>query len=335
MERPYKSGIADQLQEFTDYKKATGRWSAGSEDNLHCFDNYCAKHYPKNTVLTEDMLEWCKEKPTEHGNSCSCRMSIVREFIRYLRKMGRTTLELPTPPLYKPCTYIPHTYTEDEKKQFFIECDRYSLKIGSSVGLSGRKKSLRGRKIAYINQITIPIIFRLMYSNGLRTKELLRLRCTDVDFEQGIININESKGNDKHRVALHKSMLDLLKQFDDAISSVVQSRTFFFSKLNGESHGQCWFSGHFRNIWKAMGKGQAARAYDWRNNYAIENISKWTNVGYEITNNLISLGRSMGHVKVSSTMRYFHLSPCFAHKMRVLSEDNFNNLLPGYYDEQK
>lgn len=318
----FTSGLAPLFDEFVLYKKATRRWSNSSQFNLHRFDQYCSENFPNETVLTQAMLKWCDERPSENNNSCSYRISIIREFVRFARKMKWTDLELPSVPSYKPSTYIPHYFSEAEKQAFFAECDNYIL----------QHERLGSRTRIFV----IPVIFRLIFSTGMRTNEARRLKCSDVDFVKGIININDSKGNDKHRVALHESMLQLLWQYHNTMSQIMPKRTMFFPKDKDQDSplNESALDSVFRNTWKKIKATQPAILYDFRHNYAIENISKWKDVGYQITDNLIRLGHSMGHVKVSSTMRYFSLTPCFSDKIKDLSEDKFNDLFRQMYEEK-
>jgi len=67
MKHPFHSAMAIQFEAFVQSRKAERRWSNVYDDNLHFFDNYCAEHYPNQATLCEGMLEWCNERPTEHG----------------------------------------------------------------------------------------------------------------------------------------------------------------------------------------------------------------------------------------------------------------------------
>lgn len=76
-------------------------------------------------------------------------------------------------------------------------------------------------------------LFRLLYSSGIRTTEARYLKREDVDLEHGVLNIRKSKGYDQHYVALHKSMTELLKQYDKVAESIRSDRTYFLRPLMG------------------------------------------------------------------------------------------------------
>jgi integrase len=70
-----------------------------------------------------------------------------------------------------------------------------------------------------LNKLELPVYYRLLLSTGMRTNEARWLRRSDVDLTEGVVNINQSKGADQHRVALHESMLILLKRYDENMAN--------------------------------------------------------------------------------------------------------------------
>ena len=88
MSRPFRSKLAPQFEEFILSRKAARRWSMSYEHNLHFFDNYCADSFPEQDVLIDEMLGWCRERPTENGNSCRYRITVVANFVRYANRVG-------------------------------------------------------------------------------------------------------------------------------------------------------------------------------------------------------------------------------------------------------
>ena len=111
MKRPFRSAMASQFETYVLSRKAACRWCKVYDDNLHFFDNYCAEHYPGQATLCDGMLEWCKERPTEKGNSCKYRISVVIGFVKFANSEGWTDIVPPPTPTQKPCLYIPHAFT--------------------------------------------------------------------------------------------------------------------------------------------------------------------------------------------------------------------------------
>ncbi|MCI6338039.1 MAG: tyrosine-type recombinase/integrase [Prevotella sp.] len=327
MKHPFHSAMASQFEAFVLSRKAARRWSNVYDDNLHFFDNYCADHYPGQDTLCEGMLEWCKERPTEHGNSCKYRISAIIGFVKYANKEGWTSIAPPTTPSERPCLYIPHAFTDEELSRFFVECDKHVL--------ASRKHN--NTLYTRLNQLELPVYFRLLFSTGMRTHEARHLKRTDVDLIDGIIEINETKGYDQHRVALHSSLVGLLKRYDECMALIMPCRQMFFPDADDGPHRPHWAEYHFRQIWTKI-SNVPARPYDIRSHYAVANITGWKGLGYGIHDKLLYLSRTMGHRTLSSTCWYFNLSPGLADKIRQCSEESFNSLLPkieDYEDESE
>lgn len=326
MKRPFRSCIAKQIEEFVYSKRASARWSDSYEENLHFFDNYCADKFPEASALTEEMLTWCRERPTENGNSCKYRITVVCNFVKYAREKGWTEIAPPKVPSQRPCTYVPHAFTKEELNIFFGICDRHVMDTFNYQNCIVHK----------LNRLELPVYYRLLLSTGMRTNEARWLKRSDIDWVEGVININQSKGVNQHRIALHKSMLSLLKLYDGHMDSVLPNRICFFPDRKDCFHRPMWAEYHFNIIWKEVSK-EPARPYNFRNHYAVTNVTKWKNVGFELHDKLLYLSRTMGHRHVRSTYGYFNLSPVLADKIKTLTEESFNSLLPKLpqYDEQE
>lgn len=321
MSRPFRSGMAPQFEEFILSRKAARRWNMSYEQNLRSFDSYCANSFPEQDVLTEEMLGWCRERPTENGNSCRYRITVVANFVRYASKKGWTDVMPPIVPCNCPCTYIPHAFTDDEISSLFKGLDARVVKSRCVQSTIERR----------LNALELPVYVRLLYSTGMRTNEARWLERPDVNLKDGVIDINRSKGHGQHRVALHPSMTELLGRYDERMAEIMPGRKHFFPDKNDNAHRPHWADYHFGQVWHEI-SDEPARIYDLRSNYAVKNVTRWKGLGYEIHQKLLYLSRSMGHRELSSTYGYFNLTPNLADKIRSCCEDSFNSLLPKLPD---
>jgi len=307
----FKSLLAPLMLAYVSYQKASGRWNESSyEVNLSLFDKYCKKQYPNASELTQEMVNsWCRKRNTETNNSCRSRIYPVVSFIRYLRSRGKTTIIDPVIPRKELREYIPHAFTEDELRNFFAACDSIPKAPAIEEQLSRR--------------ITVPVFFRLLYSSGIRTTEARLLRTEDVDLDHGVLNIQYSKGHDQHFIVLHDSMLELMREYDNAISKQYPNREYFFParSRNGGGHTKSWVEVNFKKMWTQY-NGSYAVPYEFRHNYAIENINSWTNEGFGFNAKLVYLSKSMGHSVLESTKYYYSLVPGLADIIEALTDEN-------------
>jgi len=325
MKRPFKSFLAPFFEEFILSRQAAGLWSKTYYENLHFFENYLISNYPTANTFTSAMTSWCNPRPTESGNSCRVRATVVWNFIDYARKRKWIDQEFETKRSHAdvPSNYVPHYFTHEELSSFFHECDNYYM------DWSLHSLSLQ----SMLNRLELPVFFRLLYSSGMRTCEARWLKCQNIDLQTGVLEIEKSKGGDQHRVVLHETMLAILIKYDKAMSKLLPDRENFFPDKNGNAHLPTWESYHFGKIWQKSNTG-TARAYDLRSQYAVTNITKWENHGYELSGKLLFLSRSMGHKSIQSTYGYFHLTPMLTDKLKRNTEKSFNNILPQLPEDE-
>ncbi len=278
----YHSGFSGSIEAFVNSRKMAGAWNEPVFGlNIKLFDHYCADLYP-GEILRQEMVDtWCAKRETENVNSCYTRTLVIRLFIEYLHKHGKTDV-LPPPVLKQDKKRrIPHAFSRDELERFFHECD-------SIIPCRGR--------MAYaseLRKITCPVFFRLLYSSGIRTTEARFLMRDGVDLVNGVLDIQKSKGYDQHYVALHQSMTELLERYDRAADRLCPDRTYFFESPAGQPYSRAWVSYNFSMLWeKANGKKGDAVAYDLRHNYATANINAWKDDAFGFNDRLHYLARS-------------------------------------------
>jgi integrase len=310
----FTSFLAPLMQAYIFYQKASEHWNETSyEPNLVLFDRYCKKHYPEAALLSQEMVNgWCHKRDTETNNSCRSRIYVVASFIQYLRNRGKTDVMKPDIPKKAQLTYIPHSFTDAELGNFFRACD--SLPVPRTPEQLSRK-------------ITIPVFFRLLYSSGIRTNEARMLRVEDVDLCHGILDIRYSKGHAQHYVALHNSMLELLKIYDAAIRKQYPQRAYFFPARANTFHTRDWVQTNFRELWNKYNRSRAT-AYELRHHYAIANINRWTDEGFGFWAKLLYLSKSMGHSTLESTKYYYSLVPGMADILEEKTGMDFECIVP-------
>jgi len=318
----FASFLAPHIQDFIKYRQASDHWNESSyEKNLKLFDQHCYESYPYAQELTQEMSDgWCQQREHEENNSCRARIYVVVSFIRFLRNRGLTEIHDPVLPRIEKGVYIPHSFTQEELTSFFQECDTVPL--------------LSTRRDAQMRKLTIPVYFRLLYSSGIRTLEARLLRKADVDLKQGILDIRYSKGRNQHYIALHDSMLGVMRDYDSAISKFSPDRTYFFSNGNGSHYSSQWVVENFRNLWYKANTARAT-AYELRHNYAVVNINRWIDTGFDFNDKLLYLSKSMGHSTLESTKYYYSIVPSLSQILMDKTAKGLDWIIPEVADYEE
>ncbi|MBP3469592.1 MAG: hypothetical protein J6K26_08765 [Lachnospiraceae bacterium] len=84
---------------------------------------------------------------------------------------------------------------------------------------------------------------------------------------------------------------------------------------------------NFNNIW---GKTSVERAtsYELRHHYAVSNINRWAEQGWEFHDKLMYLSKSMGHRSVEETKRYFSIVPTLSDILEEKTSASMNDIIP-------
>lgn len=316
--RPLASGAAHQIETYMRHRRAADKLGMSSEESLGLFDLHSARLFPDDDCLTQRMVDsWCERRPTESANSCIARCLPVTSMVAFLRGRGETDVVAPVLPRPERRGYVPHAFTEDELASFFRECDswRPAPNVRRSAGLR--------------TMYTLPVIFRLLYSSGLRTCEARLLRRADVDLGGGVVRVVEGKGRSQRTVALHASMTGLMRRYDALVDGIWPGREYFFP---GEGGVGClargWLTRWFSELWSHV-SDERATPYMLRHNYAVENINGLVAGGLSGLEDMEYLSKSMGHTSVEVTVaNYYHIVPALADALQSGPVAELDGLLP-------
>lgn len=314
---------ANIFHEFVQYRIASSAWSRTYQANLDAFERYCTQLFPGNLNLNQDMLNgWYLKKSSESRATTRSRTQVITTLIRYIQQRYSTNLNIPELPQKCKNTHIPHSFSHEELHLFFAECDRQVL-------ISPQGETA-------LNALTISVIYRTLYSTGMRTIEARLLKTDDINFDEGTISIISTKGNRQHFVSLNPEVTTMMLKYHTIVEKFHPNRKYFFYSKNDTIP----LSAHelryqFKKRWNKVNATHAI-PYDFRHNYAIQNINLWISSGLEFHDKLLYLSKSMGHSCLESTKYYYSLTPSVANIMHNCANDSFSSIVPEVinYEEE-
>ena len=312
----------DLFMKFIDYRTACNLWNTGYEMNLTYFDRFCTEHFPLDKEITQGMINgWCEQRDTENKTSLIGRTLSARKLIEYLNERGLVNLTIPEMPTLPPKQHVPHSFTDEELKNFFTKCDARVLSAKSTT------KRFRALEMA--------VMFRLLYSTGMRTTEVRLLRMMDVDIPHAVINIRKSKNSIEHFVALHSETAALLEKYDAVAEKVMPGREIYFPYKDASTPLTAdMVTWEFHKVWDSVNTVNAV-PYDFRHNYAIQNINSWLSAGFDFNDKFLYLSKSMGHTSLESTRYYYSIVPALANIIEEKSGDSFDDIIPEVPDYEE
>lgn len=206
--------------DYMDYREFNGR-KKPANDSVRFFLNWCKRQYPDNDYLTQEMIDKrAMSFPAQNERSFASRANAINSFLKYIndRKDGPYVLieyDHQLPP-----TEEPVLFTREELLNFFQATDEIEYKEGCKIPYPRFQSKLKA--------IIVPVIFRLMYSTGLRSGEARHLKCQDVDLDRGVLYLRDVKGYNQRLVALHPSMTEMLRHYDTLMANEMPNREAFF-----------------------------------------------------------------------------------------------------------
>ena len=288
----YKSFLSPLLEQYQEWRQELGTWSDSINPLLLRFDRHCLLTDEGKGILTQDMVnQWFNKKDTETNNGCRARVNPSKDFLIYLISRNMTEIRLPDLPKWEKCTYVPVILSEDDLKSFFYECDHAAARSSSTIE--------KHRKM------TIPVIFRFLYSTGVRPYEARYLEKTDVDLKTGIVTINRTKRGVQHRIVIHDSILLIMREYDKHIQLLYTDRTYFFPGFKGGCLSARWLRNTFKTILQKSGGPVGAVPYSFRHGFATENLNAWDGADPDFFRKFVMLSKSMGHTSLKSTRYYY------------------------------
>ena len=160
---------------------------------------------------------------------------------------------------------------------------------------------------------TYHCLFGLIAVAGLRHSEVLDLRRDDVDLEQGILTIRETKFGKSRLVPLHPTTVAVLSDYAarrDAHIGPPRSPFFFVAEQGGRLLHQYVY----RVFWqlsrqiglRKKGQRNGPRIHDLRHSFAVKTLINWYRAGEDVEQELPVLSTFLGHTYVRDT--YWYLS---------------------------
>ena len=113
--------LALMCSQFIEYKRAIGCSYIQEERNLQAFDNFSKANFSDVTKLTEELVyAWAARQEYERPNNWLFRISVIRQFAKYLESIGQQAFS--HPPCYKSrgTDYIPYIFSRDEISQIIM-----------------------------------------------------------------------------------------------------------------------------------------------------------------------------------------------------------------------
>lgn len=259
---------------------------------LH-FARYADRLGHRGRVTLELAVQWARLPQDAAPSYWARRLDVVRGFARY-RAIFDGATEIPPRMLLRHIRQRtrPHIYSDNDLTT-----------------LVKTMRELRPRE--GLRPRTYATLFGLLACTGLRIAEALRLSRQDVDLQQGVLTIRETKFRKSRLVPLHPSATRALADyacFRDGQLPLVNAPAFFVSEGGAPLIYWAVRSQFRRSVarlgWDRRPEGRLPRIYDLRHTFTCRRLLFWYQQGINVDHAILALSTYLGHGQVNNTYWY-------------------------------
>ncbi len=288
------SRLRTALERYVSMRQGLGYKYHGPARRLSDFVTFMEAR-DAETITTALAMEWV----TSIGRqpSWSIRLTDVRCFAQHLTHFDPLT-EVPprnaVPPARRARPYI---YTDAE----------ITALLAAALSLPPANA---------LRRWTYHCLFGLIAVAGLRHSEALDLRREDVDLDQGILTVRESKFGKSRLVPLHATTTAVLLDYAarrDTHLGAPRSPYFFVAEQGGRLlhqyvHRVFWKLSRLVGL-RQQGQRNGPRIHDLRHRFAVQTLINWYRAGEDVERELPVLSTFLGHTCVRDSYWYLSATP--------------------------
>lgn len=313
----FDRNIADYLER----QRALGRAYVAEEGILHSLRDFiCAVGECEVDLASYE--RWCATHEGLTGNVRRNRQRIARNWCLY-RQRSEPSCFVPDPNRFP----RPHPH----KAPVIIAQEDVGRMLAAA-------QAVRPTADSALRPDVLRLATVLLYTAGLRRGELLRLQLGDVNAQDSVLRVRESKFHKSRWVRLSKGAgLELrhyLKRRQQQWGEAAPAQP-----LLCHGAGRCrgytgtGLSTGLQELIEAASvrgwDGRRPRVHDFRHSFAVQCLLRWYREGTDVQSNLPKLAMYMGHVSIISTAYYPRWIPELRQAASDRFEASFGSLVSG------
>lgn len=291
--------------------------------SLFSFDSYCIRSGIDSAQLTKDIVcGWLQEECDRSiGSELKVRVALIKKLARYIVASGGDAYVLPVGYMTR---YTPkrrhriNLLSDDGLSKFFVAVDT----ISPSQEVD-----------PWVPEVA-PVMFRMLYTCGLRPNEVREIKCDDVNMETGEILIRHNKELKQRIVVMSEDMKGMCNRYLSRKAFFAPDEEYLFPRQKGGLYTGKLLTALFQRCWKRANLDiceknlRYARPYDLRHRFASMVLQKWIDEKKNLFSMLPYLSSYMGHTGVSATAYYIHILPENLLKSTGVSWNELDEMVP-------
>jgi integrase/recombinase XerD len=294
--------------DYVRLKRAVGERFVTGGYTLKRFCRHCGD-VDVDEVTAERVLAFLRTK-REPGRLQRIAYFAVAGFFRFAVARGYVA-QSPAPKIApkKDTSFVPFIYTEDQVRQITIAA--YEL----------------DHRPCQIDPDTFRTLILLLYGTGLRIGEALSLTLRDVNLEESLLLIRDSKCFKTRWVPMGEDVKAVMStQVERRRRRTPLAAAPLFTTRRGVRIRYGTLVNRFALVRAHAGVRREAdavyqpRIHDFRHSFAVGRVISWYREGADLQVMLPRLATYLGHVELEDTQRYLTLTPTMLHEASLRFE---------------
>lgn len=319
----FQSVFSSQMDRLLEDWIAAGHRFWPLKRSLLSFDKYCIENDVHLELLSKELIcDWMQaEADRSIGSELSERANAIRKLAWYYIAAGKEAYVLPVGFMtrYTPKrTQTIHLFSDDELAAFFATTDTVPLRYEVD---------------PWVAEVA-PVMFRMLYTCGLRPNEVREIKCADVNLQTGEVLIRHNKELKQRIVVMSSDMIAMCRKYLARKAIFAPNEEYLFPRQKDGFYTGKLFSALFQRCWKMANSGvdkeelRNVRPYDLRHRFASVVLQNWIDEGKNLYSMLPFLSAYMGHSKISHTAYYIHILPENLMKSKGISWEEMDSIVP-------
>ncbi len=291
--------LSQLIGEYVAFKKSLGGVGRTDEYVLRAFSRAMGDEIDIRDVQSDQVSAFLAGSGpvTSHWHRKYC--SLI-SFYRYAIAHGHVASSpLPTVLPKQAERFAPHIYSRDELRRLLDATDLYR----------------HGR---LIEPHTFRTLLLLLYGTGLRISEALSLTLNDVDLQEAVIIVRDTKFYKTRLVPIGTQLCEVMVQYakrrKESKHSQDKSAPFFVTRRSAPLTVflvECSFQRlrDHAGVRRVDGARYQPRLHDLRHTFAVHRLTAGYREKQNVQKLLPQLSTYMGHAKISSTQWYLTMTP--------------------------
>lgn len=308
----FKSIFKNELDFFIKYKRSLGLRYENEVFRLKKIDNILFNLKLKSKKITKETFLKLVKRNNMQGENYARQYSVTKDFCKFLVSNQYSNIYYEQKKFNIINNYKPVMFSNEEIDLILQTIDEY-------------KNLYKGKKY-YKTCYSYSILFRLLYSCGLRVSEALKITINNINFNENTINIIDSKRHISRLVVFSNSMKDCLKDYV-SLFNITDGLLFKNSNNNQIIYESLRF--YYKKILKLCNLNTNSHIHDLRHLFCNKALNQMLEKGYDENVVIVYLYKYMGHKTITETEYYLHFTD-YNKKKLIDTNDTFSkNLYEG------